>query len=153
MPMSEFSKLCKAVEEMDPSAYAAVIGAKSASVIDGLRGITGNGEDAVAIFADLVLCSIAADGRLDESEFLVVKPVLDLAFGRDVGYDDARTVFKAAGLDRPKGYKGVVDQMVDLIGVASPELKDDMVLVCLLVCAVDGKVSFRERQWIKKLIE
>lgn len=151
--MSDFNKLCKAVEDMDPATYAAVIATKSAQVIKGLKDITGNGIDAVSIFADLVLCSVAADGKLDETEYVVAKPVLDLAFGRDVSYDDAKTIFKAAGLDKPKEYKEVVDQMVDVIGVASPELKDDIVLVCLLVCAVDGKVSFKEKHWIKKLIE
>lgn len=151
--MSDFNKLCKAVEDMDPATYAAVIATKSAQVIKGLKDLTGDGVDAVSIFADLVLCSVAADGKLDETEYAVAKPVLDLAFGRDVSYDDAKKIFKAAGLDKSKEYKEVVDQMVDVIGVADPELKEDIVLVCLLVCAVDGKVSFKEKHWIKKLLE
>ncbi len=46
-----------------------------------------------------------------------------------------------------------MDRMVDVIGLVSPELKDDIVLVCLMVCAVDGKVSAKEKKWIKQLIE
>lgn len=151
--MSDFNKLCKAVEDMDPATYTALIATKSAEVIAGLKEITGSTVDAVAVFADLVLCSVAADGKLDETEYLAVKPVLDLAFGRDVSYDDAKKIFKMAGLDKPAAYKEVVDEMVDVIGLADPDFKDDIVMVCLLVCAVDGKVSFREKRWIKKLIE
>ncbi len=58
-----------------------------------------------------------------------------------------------AGFDKPKDYKRTMDRMVDVIGLVSPELKDDIVLVCLMVCAVDGKVSAKEKKWIKQLIE
>ena len=43
--------------------------------------------------------------------------------------------------------------MVDLIGFADEDLKDEIVLLCLLVCAIDGEVSDEEKAWIKQLIE
>ena len=46
-----------------------------------------------------------------------------------------------------------MDLMVDMLGLVSPELKEDIVVLCLLVCAVDGKVSRKERKWIEKLVE
>ena len=32
-------------------------------------------------------------------------------------------------------------------------VREDVVIVCLLACAVDGKISFKEKQWIKRLID
>ena len=46
-----------------------------------------------------------------------------------------------------------MDAVADLLGEVSPDLKDDIVMVCMLVCAVDGSISERERAWIRQLIE
>ena len=43
--------------------------------------------------------------------------------------------------------------MVDLLELVSPKLKEDIVLVCMMVCAVDGKISYKERKWINNLID
>ena len=47
----------------------------------------------------------------------------------------------------------MVDDMVDLIGCFSDEMKADIIVVAMLICAVDGKISQREKNWIKKLIK
>ncbi len=151
--MSSFNDLCKLMESLDPATYGQVMVEKTADVLIGLRGITCDGLDALAIYTDFILCSVAADGKLSEEEFLLVKPVLDLVAGADVSYEDAKAIFKAAGLDKPKEYKDAMDKTVDLLGLVSPQLKDDIILVCMLVCAVDGKISFKEKRWIKKLID
>lgn len=35
----------------------------------------------------------------------------------------------------------------------SEELKENIIIVCLLICAVDGKVSPKEKTWIKQLVK
>ena len=52
-----------------------------------------------------------------------------------------------------KELKNMVDDMVDLIGCFSDEMKADIILVAMLICAVDGKISLKEKNWIKKLIK
>lgn len=49
--------------------------------------------------------------------------------------------------------KKVVDEMVDVLGILSDDLKNDIVLVCMLICAVDGKISLKEKSWIKQLLK
>ena len=151
--MSSFNDLCKLMESLDPATYGKVMVEKTADVLVGLKGITCDGLDALAIYTDFILCSVAADGKLSEEEFLLVKPVLDLIAGADVSYEEAKAIFKAAGLDKPKEYKAAMDKTVDLLGLVSPQLKDDIILICMLICAVDGKISFKEKRWIKKLID
>lgn len=151
--MSSFNDLCKLMESLDPATYGKVMVEKTADVLVGLKGITCDGLDALAIYTDFVLCAVAADGKLSEEEFQLVKPVLDLIAGADVSYEEAKAIFKAAGLDKPREYKAAMDKTVDLLGLVSPQLKDDIILVCMLICAVDGKISFKEKRWIKKLID
>ncbi len=150
--MFEFNKLCKAVEELDPAVYNQVITEKSAAIIAALSAITESGKDGVTIYFSFILTSIAADGKLDESEYQMLRPMLEKAMGREITYEDAKKTFVEAGLDKPKEYKKVVDQMVDMLGMVSMDLKRDIIIVCMLVCAVDGKISSKEKRWIKQLI-
>ena len=98
-----------------------------------------------------MIASVYADGKLDESEYLLLMPALKLFFGDDFDYGSAKALVKAF---RPEGreLKKVVDDMVDLLGGLSDELKEDIITVCLLICAVDGKISLREKKYIKQLI-
>lgn len=43
--------------------------------------------------------------------------------------------------------------MVDILGQLSDKLKEDIIIVCLLICAVDGTISYKERKWVKQLIK
>ena len=150
--MFEFRKLCKMAEQMDPATYSVVVTEKSVKILAGLALLYESGVDAAKIYLSFILTAIAADGKLDESEYSLIRPMLEKAVGKEVSYDDAKAIFVEMGLDKPAGIKNVVDEMVDILGMISAELKADIIIVCLLVCAIDGKVSAKEKKWIKQLI-
>ena len=52
-----------------------------------------------------------------------------------------------------KELKKYVDYMIDILGLVSDELKEDIIVVCLLICAIDGHISLKEKNWIKQLIK
>ena len=151
--MSNFDALCQVLEDMDNDTFNDIVNQKSADVIKALIGITEDSLSGVSVFADFILCAVAADGELTEKEYLFLKPSLDLILQRDTTFEDAQKLFYDEGLDKPKDYKRAMDQMIDVIGRVSPELKDDIVLLCLMVCAVDGEVTEEEKDWIRNLIE
>ena len=142
--MFEFSNLCRTVELMGPQKRAEIIAEKSPGIIQALSAITESGRDGAAIYLNFILCAIAADGKLDENEYQMIRPMLEKAAGRELTFE--------AGLDRPAEYKRAMDLMVDVIGTLSMDLKKDIVIVCLMVCAVDNRISRKERKWIKQLI-
>ena len=150
--MFEFNKICKAAEQLDPQTYGEIITEKSVAIIAALSAITKNGLSGLQIYLNFILCSIAADGKLDQAEYMILKPSFEILAGKEVSYEDAVEIFKAAGLDRSRDYKNVVDEMVDILGMISLDLKRDIIIVCLLVCAVDGKISRKEKKWIKQLM-
>lgn len=150
--MREFSKLCKEVEDLDPATYTAIITERSMNIIDTLSDIMDDGVDGLTMYMHFLLCSVAADGRLDKSEFNMLKPAMELAMGREIDYQEAQEIFENTGLNRSEDYKAAVEDMVDIVNMV-PEIREDVVIVCLLACAVDGKISFKEKQWIKRLID
>lgn len=151
--MGEFDRLCKQIEQLDPSSFTEIISEKSANVVSALAAITKNGIDGVGIYLNFILCSVAADGKLAEEEFQLLKSPLEKLLGKELTYAEAKTVFKNAGLDKSKDYKKAVDLMVDVLGLVSPELKADIITVCMMICAIDGKISRKEKKWIAQLID
>lgn len=151
--MSCFNILCEVLERLDDETYNALMEEKSSRIIPALSEITADGLSGVQIYVDFVICAVAADGKLTEAEYQLIKPILDLSMEADVGYGDAQKFFYDNGLDKPEEYKNSMDSIADLLGLVSQELKDDIVLLCMLVCAVDGEMSDEEREWIQQLIE
>ncbi len=150
--MFEFNKLCKAFEEMDPQTFKEVIAEKSVAIIAALTAITKDGMDGMKVYMNFILCSIAADGKLAEEEYRILKPAFEALVGKEVTYEDAVAIFNEAGLNKAKDYKNVVDEMVDILGMISLDLKRDIIIVCMMICAVDGKISRKEKKWIKQLV-
>ena len=150
--MSEFNKICKEFEQLDVLSYVALLGIKSKRILPALIDITQDGETGVEIFASFIIGAIAADGRLSETEYELLSPLLHAFFGEELDYETCKKAFRKMAPEQ-RELKKSVDEMVDVLGLLSDDLKDDIITVCLLICAVDGKVSLRERNWIKQLIK
>ena len=149
--MNTFKQICKAFEEMDVVSYSVVLAEKAKDILPALHAITGDAVSGVGAFATFIMGAIAADGRLAEEEYAICEPALKLFFGDEVDYETCRkTVLQLSAATRE--LKKCVDDMVDILGELSDELKSDIILVCLMFCAVDGKVSAKEKRWIKQLI-
>ena len=151
--MSDFDTLCKQLEQMDSATFADIFSEKSVDVISALTALTADGKDGVTAYLQFILASVAADGVLSKPEYTLLKPLFDRMADKDTTYDEAVEIFKGLGLDKPDAYKDIVDTMVDIIGLVDEDMKDDIVLLCLLVCAIDGEVTKEEKDWIRQLAE
>ena len=151
--MSDFDTLCKKLEQMDSATFADIFAEKSDDVISALVALTADGKDGVTAYLQFILASVAADGVLSKPEYILLKPMFDRMADKDTTYEEAVEIFKGLGLDKPEAYKDIVDTMVDIIGLVDEDMKDDIVLLCLLVCAIDGEVTKKEKDWIRQLAE
>ncbi len=149
--MKAFDELCREFEQLDAVSYTALLAEKSAKILPALRAVTGNGIDGTALFAAFVLGAVAADGKLSEEEYLLCYPLLHAFFGDDVNYDDCKDAAKHLRSES-RAFKKSLDEIVDFLGLLSDDLKNEIVLVALMICAIDGKVSPKEKNWIKKLV-
>lgn len=150
--MKDFDKLCREFEQIDADTYADVLMSKSEAILPVLMAFSEDGLTGAEIFASFIYGAIAADGKLSEEEYTLVYPLLHIFLGDDVNYEDTAKAFRSMKSDN-REMKKRVDEMVDLIGLFSDELKSDIIIVIMLICAVDGKISLREKNWIKQLIK
>ncbi|KUE73256.1 hypothetical protein AUQ37_03195 [Candidatus Methanomethylophilus sp. 1R26] len=149
--MSEFDKLCKEFEKIDPATYIALLAAKSRDVLAGMAAVTGDLVSAVESYVDIVMMAVASDGKLSKEEFALIAPGLAAAVGQPITYEDAKKIMNKSKLDS-RDNKAAVDALVDLVGSVSPEIKDDIVILTMVICAADGRISGKEKAWIKQLI-
>ena len=150
--MNDFNKLCKEFESIDAATYSTILAEKSLRIVPALMAITEDGLSGAEIFASFIMGAIAADGKLSEEEYMLVYPMLHLFFGDNVNYDDCKKAVRSLRHEGKELGK-IVDEMVDVIGLLSEDLKDDIIIVIMLITAVDGRISLREKNWIKKLIK
>lgn len=151
--MTNFDTLCEKLEGLSFEEKKALIDVYTSKLVPVLAEISQDEQSGIEIYTHFVLCAVAADGKLAEEEFQLLKPMFDAMLEKDSTYEEAAVVFKVSGLDKPEQYKKTVDLMVDLFGLLSEELKYDLVNVCLLVCAIDGEVSADEKEWILNLVD
>ena len=151
--MTDFDTLCKQLEQMDSEKYAEIFTDISDDVIMELTALTADGKDGITAYMQFVLASVAADGVLSKPEYMLLKPWFDRMTDKDTTYEEAVEIFNGLGLDEPDAYKDIIDTMVDIIGLVSDEIKDDIILLCLLVCAIDGEITEKEKDWIKQLAD
>lgn len=149
--MKDFNMLCKEFEQMPPETYTVYLAQKSAEIIPLLSAAAEDGVAGTVIFFSFIMGAIASDGRLSEEEYGIVAPLLKLFLGDSINYESAKTVFKTFKKQN-KELKNVTEKMLDIIGLFSETLKEDIIIICMMVCAVDGKISNREKKWIMQLI-
>lgn len=149
--MKEFNELCKFVEKIDPVTYTELVTNYSLSILPELAKITGSEDLAVEQFSMFILGAIASDGKLALGEYLVCEPLIKTFFGDTIDYEQAKNRIEKMK-DEMDELKNTVDKMVDTYGKLSAKLKEDIIVVCLLLCSIDGKISSKEKKWIKQLI-
>lgn len=149
--MTNFDALCKAAEDIPADIYRDVLREKARIVLPALEEAAGSRERAETIFAAFIIASVYADGTLDAAEYMLLLPHLRDAFGEGFGFEEVKAVIETSKKEG-KAVLDFADALCDWFGVLSEELKDELVLLSLLLCAVDGKVTKKERKYIRRLI-
>ena len=148
--MFELSKLCKEFEALTVLERGVIMTGKSAEIFAKLRKLNVPGVDPVQTLAGFILGSVVADGRVNEQEYLLIYPALIHTFGDDFDFESIKQSFKD-DRDGRNAVKEYTQEMLSLISLADESLIEDVVMMCLCVVSVDGKISPREQRYIRKL--
>ena len=150
--MREFDKICKGIDNLSVAEYTTILAAKSMKLLAELKLLTADGIEGDMAFITFIIGSVVADGKLSEEEYLLIYPLLEQYFGDEVNYEDCKKLVRKSLSDN-RDIKNIVNAMTDIFGQLSDELKEDAITVCLLICSVDGKISIKEKMWVKQLIK
>ena len=147
--MFEFKKLCNTLEELNPIERGVILAEKLVSVIKGLSGLN-IPLDPVKTLVTFIIGSVVSDNSINEKDYLYIYPSLVKAFGNDFDFISAK---QAIGLakDIKKEITKYTKEMISIINVCDEELATDIISLCLLITSVDGKISLKEKRYIRQL--
>lgn len=137
-------------EAIDKTDYKAVLEQYANETLPVLMDITGSESTGARLLAQFVLAAAVADGELAENEYALLEPMFKSFFGDEVSFAESKALVKTMAKGE-KGLTELADDLIDLLGILSDEFKAQLVMICLMICAVDGNVSESEKQWIKRL--
>lgn len=149
--MTEFDDLCREAEDIDFETRCAILKGKSQEILPLLSEKSEDGESGADILSTFLFSAMAADGRLSSEEYDLLYPLLSSFLGEKINYTDAK---KAVGAMRKENreIKKISEDMVGVLAEFSEDLRREIVLVIMMICAADGKISLSEKLWIKKLL-
>ena len=148
--MFEFTKLCNECEKMTVLERGALLVESSAKILAKLALLDIPDVDPVHVLASFILGSVVADGKVDEKEYLLIYPALVRVFGNDFDFESIKESFEN-DKDGNKALKEYTHELTSILAMLDESLQEDIVLLCLSVVTVDGKVSLKERNYIRRL--
>lgn len=148
--MFEFQKLCREIEALSPSKRAMLLSEKSIAVIKGLRELGAMETDPVVILASFIIGSVVSDGSISEKDYLFIYPSLQKAVGNECDLAAIKRSVKVSK-DIQKTIAVYTQELLAIISEADEQLGNDLISLCLLVTSADGKISLKEKRYIKQL--
>lgn len=149
--MFEFNKVMKDYESLNAIERGLMLTEKSVSILAKLSALDIDGIDPVETLASFIIGSVVADGKLHEKEYLLIYPALVKVFGSDFDYESIKKEFEA-DKDGRKDIAGYTTDLLRVLGTVDETLYEDVIILCLCVVTIDGKVSMREKNYVKRLI-
>lgn len=150
--MFEFAKLYSAFERLDSAEKALLLTEKSAELLETLRGVTIADTDAVTVLAGFIVGSFTFDGKIKETEYLMIYPTLANVFGDDFDFASIKEKYRFSS----EGKKAIADyteKMLSLLNLMNSDMRRNIIMLCLCIVSVDGKVSLKEKYHIRRLCD
>lgn len=148
--MFEYIEKCKKFEKLSTFERFALLANKSLIVTNKLFELGLNVNDSLSLIATFILGSIVSDGEVNEKEFLLMYPALLRTFGDNFDFDSIKEAFQNDFKTRNE-LKNYLKDILSLLNSVSNELKEDIIDICFAIVTIDGKLSLKERIYMRKL--
>ena len=148
--MFEYIEKCKKFEKLSTFNRYALLADKSLLVTSKLTELGFNVNESLSLIATFILGSIISDGEVNKKEYLLMYPALLRTFGDNFDFDSIKEAFKNDFKTRIE-LKNYLKDILSLLNNVSNELKEDIVDICFAIVTIDGKLSLKERIYMRKL--
>ncbi len=149
--MFEFTKLCHRFETMSAVERGACLLDSSVRVTAKLAAMAEGDVRPLDALAGFVIGSAVADGKLDEREYLLMYPALVRVLGEDFDFATVKASFED-DRESAKALQKDTEEMARIYSALDDTLREDLLLLCLCIVSVDGKVSLKEKNYLRRLL-
>lgn len=148
--MFDFAKICTQVEEMSPLDRTALIIEESKKIVGKFSTLNFTAYNPIDVLATFIIGAVMSDDVLDEKEYLLIYPSLVKAFGEDFDYESIKESL-SKDKDGKTMLKEYINALMTIISASDEDLQTDIVTLCLLIVYIDGKITLKERRYIRQL--
>lgn len=148
--MFAFKKCCDRFEALSAAEKGCLLVSQSVKILDKLHQLALPDVEPVSALAGFIIGSVVADGRINEQEYLLIYPSLVCVFGDDFDFMSIKNSFRADEQGR-KMVAQYTRQMIRIFEFLDEELRDDVITLCMCVVAIDGRISLKEKRYIRRL--
>lgn len=145
--MFELKKICDEYEKLSTVEKGVMLTESATRVMARLYFAEVPKVEAEQILFGFILGAIVADGKIDEREYLLMYPAMVRVFGNDFDFASVKQAFAEANA----AAKQYAKRMAQLFATFDEDMQADMATLCLCVLAIDGKVSLKEKRYLRKL--
>lgn len=150
--MFEFKKVCDAFEKLSALERRQLLEEKSDSVFGELQSRATADIDPKEILAGFMIGSVMVDDKLNEMEYLLMYPTLVRTFGEDFDFQSLKESFRC-NRDGKKLLGEYTEKVLSILRFSGEKLKRDVVILCLCTTSIDGKITMKEKRYIRCLCE
>lgn len=148
--MFEFKKICDAYERLPAVEKGLMITEKSVKILAKLNTLDLEGIDPLSTLAGFIVGSVVADGKINEQEYLLMYPSLIAVFGYQFDLAAVKQTF-IGKTDVKRQLTAYLNGMLKIFSLLDENLKTDVIMLCLCIAAIDGKISYKEKKYIRTL--
>lgn len=149
--MATLEQLCAQVEGLTQQQRMIALSQAMVDVMAGLGKVDLPDTDPSEALSGFMLSSIMADGKIDDAEWQLLLPGFKVAFGEDFDVESLKTKLEN-DQELAETSKAYSEVMLVVINAFDEELRNKIILLCLLLTSVDGKISEHEKEYIKELL-
>lgn len=147
--MFEFKKMCNDMEKLNRAERGLLLAEKSVSVVRGLRDMN-LPIDPIETLVSFIIGSVVSDDSINEKDYLYIYPSLVKSFGNDFDFAAVKHAFQVSK-DIKKEISRHTEDLLSVISECDEDLAADIIVLCLLITSIDGKVSLKEKRYVRRL--
>lgn len=150
--MFEFKRVCNRYERMSTEERRYLLTEKATSIFEQLKNFCISGINPIEILFGFIIGSVTADGKINEMEYLLIYPILEKVFGDEIDFVAFKNSFQRSS-DGKALVDGYTSKMEHIFSLLDEELKRDVIMLCLGVTTIGGKITLKEKRYIRHLCE
>lgn len=150
--MKTVDQLCSEFQGLSQEEVLVALSTYAMKAISSCVNYAHNPMEASTALGVLLFAAIIADDRISEEELTVLYPSLKIALGPDADMDEC----KALAEEMLEGKEECMEAAKEFAEVYLSrwlnEDKEDVIMLCIALCAIDGVISNKEKAWLKELV-
>lgn len=150
--MFAFQKACDTFEKLSAVERRQLLEEKSQAVFHALQRRSVSESEAKEILAGFMIGSVMIDGTFSELEYLLIYPCLVKTFGHDFNFREIKERFRHSG-DGGQTVAEYTRKMLRILRASDETLRQDILVLCMCATSIDGKITLREKRYIRYLWE